>query len=396
MKQSNITRTLTLMLLAGATTFVSCSKEEDDLQVGGKTYTMTVNASKGGEKASKQLDLDGTTLTATWAEGEAITVYNVSKSADLTGTLTAQSSGASTTLKGTLTGTIENGDVLKLKFLTPSYSSQTGTLAYIAANCDYAEATVTVTDASTPSVTTTDASFVNQIVKFTLKNKADDEALSVNKLFVTTGGTSCEVTPSSATSELYVAVPAIASGHVTLTARSGSTYYDYVKTGVTFAQSQYYTINASLTQVKNIDERPAILGRVVAANGKMYASVESATNAGTTALTVIAQVDHYIGFDECMAIAISDESSKMTWGAAYSACENKTPNIEGATWMLPTVEYWQQMFAANGGNSESWTGLNTLFTKAVGTALMGDAPWRTYLDGYERPASRKQMLYAPL
>lgn len=142
----------------------------------------------------------------------------------------------------------------------------------------------------------------------------DYEALSVNKLFVTTGGTTSEVTPSSATSELYVAVPAIASGHVTLTARSGSTYYDYVKTGVTFAQSQYYTINASLTQVKNIDERPAILGRVVAANGKMYASVESATNAGTTALTVIAQVDRYTGFDECMAFAISDECSKNDLG----------------------------------------------------------------------------------
>ena len=259
--------------------------------------------------------------------------------------------------------------------------------------CDYATATVTATVVGS-SVTATDANFVNQqaIVKFTLKNKADDETLNVNKLFVTAGGTTCEVTPSGATSELYVAVPAIASGRVTLTALSGSTYYDYLKTGVTLAQSQYYAITASLTQVKNIDERPASVGRVVAANGKMYASVESAANAGTTAVAVIAQVDKHVGWEECMAIAISDESSKMNWGAAYSACVNKTPKINDATWTLPTVEYWQQMFAANGGNSNSYTGLNALITKAGGTALDTEWYYWTDTDGTNNDSKRKILL----
>ena len=48
---------------------------------------------------------------------------------------------------------ITHSDQLKLKVLSPDYAWQDGTLAYIATHCDYAEATVTVTDASTPSVT---------------------------------------------------------------------------------------------------------------------------------------------------------------------------------------------------------------------------------------------------
>ena len=392
-------------LLIASATFVACSSddniiEEQPVQPTEQVYTMTVNAQKGGDAAdsratTRALSLSGSTLNATWTAGDAVEVWTSDGTTTKYGTLTAETSGASTKLKGTLSSLPGNGQSLLLKYLSPAYATQDGTLTGSATSidrvCDYATATVTATVVGS-SVTATDANFVNQqaIVKFTLKNKADDEALSVNKLFVTAGGTTCEVTPSGATSELYVAVPAIASGRVTLTALSGSTYYDYVKTGVTLAQSQYYTISASLTQVKNIKERPASVGRVVAANGKMYASVESAANVGTTAVAVIAQVDKYVGYEDCMAIAISDESGKMNWSAAYSACENKTPKIDGATWTLPTVEYWQQMFAANGGNSESWTGLNTIFTKAVGIALMGDVPWNTYwTDTDDQPHGNK-------
>ena len=274
-------------LLIASATFVACSSddniiEEQPVQPTEQVYTMTVNAQKGGDAAdsratTRALSLSGSTLNATWTAGDAVEVWTSDGTTTKYGTLTAETSGASTKLKGTLSTLPSNGQSLLLKYLSPAYATQDGTLTGSATSidrvCDYATATVTATVVGS-SVTATDANFVNQqaIVKFTLKNKADDEALSVNKLFVTAGGTTCEVTPSGATSELYVAVPAIASGRVTLTALSGSTYYDYLKTGVTFAQSQYYTITASLTQVKNIDERPASVGRVVAANGKMYAS----------------------------------------------------------------------------------------------------------------------------
>ena len=110
-------------------------------------HMLSVSAAKG-DVATRALNLSGSTLNAAWAAGEQVTVYNVTKDADLGGYLEAQAAGSKTTLTGALTGIIENGDELKLKFLSPNYTSQNGTLEYIAAHCDYAEATVTVTSTS--------------------------------------------------------------------------------------------------------------------------------------------------------------------------------------------------------------------------------------------------------
>ena len=127
----------------------SCAKEiEPEVTVVGtteetnqvRTYSVTVHAEKG-EPATKALNLTGNTLQASWEEGEVVDVY---KGDDKIGTLTAQSTGTSTTLKGTITTTLAEGDDLTLKFCSPSYATQDGTLKYIAANCDYATAEVTV------------------------------------------------------------------------------------------------------------------------------------------------------------------------------------------------------------------------------------------------------------
>lgn len=251
-RYSSIICTLTALLMAGAA-FVSCSKDEETV-VTDQTYTMTVNATKGGDKATKDLSLDGTTLNATWAQGERVTVYNESRAANLGGYLEAQSDGASTTLSGTLTGTVMAGDNLRLYYLTQGYyTSQDGTLEYIASHCDYAEATVTVASATSGNITTTGtAEFENKqsIVKFTLQN-ASGSAISASELIVEVGATSYTVTPASARSEFFVAIPN-ASGTVTLTATVGGDTYTYTKSGVTFSNSQYYTITVRMGKLINL------------------------------------------------------------------------------------------------------------------------------------------------
>lgn len=110
----------------------------------------------------------------------------MTKSAALGGYLEAQSAGASTTLKGSLTGTVEAGDELRLSFLNPIYSGQNGTLAYIAANCDYAVATVNVASVDGGDITTAAAAaFANQqaIVKFRLKD-TDGNDLNATSLTI--------------------------------------------------------------------------------------------------------------------------------------------------------------------------------------------------------------------
>ena len=182
---------LAALLMAGAA-MTACSSDDNiandaqqPVNPTGK-YTMTVNASKGGPATNRALSLDGKTLNATWAAGEQVTVYNVTKSAALDGYLEAQSAGASTTLKGSLTGTVEAGDELRLSFLNPVYSAQDGTLAYIASNCDYAEATVTVASVDGDNITTAAAAaFSNQqaIVKFRLKD-AEGNDLNASSLTI--------------------------------------------------------------------------------------------------------------------------------------------------------------------------------------------------------------------
>ena len=102
----------------------------------------------------------------------------------------------------------------------------------------------------------------------------------------------------------------------------------------------------------------------------MYACVESATNAGTTAIAVITEPYRYGSIYG--AIAISEESWGMNWSDAKSACEGKTPKLDGANWRFPTVDQWKSMCAANGGNEYNYTGLDALITKAGGSPLRTD------------------------
>ena len=128
-----------VMIAAATLTFTACSSEAEEMllpEVPEQTatnhsYTLTVNASKG-EEGTRALSLsnDGNDIKATWAQGDVVKVYNAS---DVKiGELTAQNGGANTTLTAQLTSAPELNDELTLKYLSPDYSNQEGTLASIA------------------------------------------------------------------------------------------------------------------------------------------------------------------------------------------------------------------------------------------------------------------------
>ena len=213
------------------------------------TYTLTVNAGKGERPDTKALMFVETKLKAFWSQGEEVSVY---KADALLGTLIAQNNGTSATLKGEITGDIAKDDVLTLKFLSPDYASQDGTIEYISSHCDYAVASVTVTNVEGTTVTTDEATFQNQqaIVRFTLNVSAKPLVVTLPKQTIT-------VTPESARNWLIVAVPAISSASVFLKATAGEKTYMLNKTGITLEAGKYYDINATLsdaTVVHNEDE----------------------------------------------------------------------------------------------------------------------------------------------
>ena len=238
--------------------FSGCKKENNDPQEPAQvqTYQMSITASKGADSQAngprRVLSLDENTLNAAWQAGEQVSVYNATKGADLTGYLEAQTSGASTQLNGTLTGTIEAGDKLTLKYLSANYTGQNGTLAYISANCDYAVAEnveVESVDGST-IYTSAEATFVNQqaIVKFTLKNEDGSATIDAKPLVIEVAGGTYTVTPASATSEMFVALPGFENKTITMTATVGSDTYTYEKANTTLSNGQYYILTVKMTK----------------------------------------------------------------------------------------------------------------------------------------------------
>ena len=253
---NNNIQMLAALLMAGVA-FTSCSSDVEDA-VGPvsptlvKTYTLTVDATKGSDVITRALADNTSTLTNTWETSDEIYVKKGETWA--TGNLAPQSAGATAQLKGDLSDvTFAVNDQLTLQYPSSTdadyTTGQDGTLAKIASNYDYSKAeNVKVTAVNAGNITTEAATFVSQqaVVKFTLKN--DDADLTVTSLTVKVGETSYAVTPASATNVLYVALPAFSDQTITLTATgSDSKTYTYTKTGVSFSNGTYYRVNVKMT-----------------------------------------------------------------------------------------------------------------------------------------------------
>ena len=114
-------KTLAALLMAGAA-MTACSDTDNIANEAqhpanpiGK-YTMTVNASKGGDVTTRALVLDGKTLKVKWADTEQVAVFPADWSNAPLGLLTAAASeSGTTTLSGDLTGSVNVFKFRKLK-----------------------------------------------------------------------------------------------------------------------------------------------------------------------------------------------------------------------------------------------------------------------------------------
>lgn len=324
-----------------------------------KIYTMTVTANKVCDDATRALSLggsEGKTLIATWTKEDAVQVYHVSNPGTMyeiestipDGTLTAQSSGATTTFTGKFTEsyTPAAGDVLRLRFLPyPDYTTQEGTLNYIATHCDYALAEITVAsvDDKTGNVTaTTTAEFQNQqaIVKFSLKQPDGTTPLAATSLKVKVGSTTYNVTPTAAASDIYVAIKKASNKTVMLTANSDYGQFGYDKTGITFESGKYYAVGVKMESralSKSLSEVTASeIGWRIGSDGVAYEPV------GNLPLGVspVAMIGYISETGHGLAIELNNSPSRVEWAEASSTAKSGKASIKNCTWRLPSYDDW--------------------------------------------------------
>ena len=270
---------LAALLMAGAA-ITSCTSDDlvpDPQPNDEQTYLLTIVAEKGSDVLTRALGYSGTSLVSTWETTDEVSVYNETKGAWLTGTLKPESAGASATLSGTLTGTVDVDDILRLQYpaQTRDYVGQDGTLANLASNYDYILGRAQVATISGDKITVNQVGgtpgnivFQNQqaIVKFILYkpdgttpfdatnvtidalNACGHSRLIQNATIDGTMTLGPIITSPSATNVIYAALSTKADEALRykIAATDGTDYYSYTRSAVTFSNGKYYEIGVRM------------------------------------------------------------------------------------------------------------------------------------------------------
>ena len=359
----------------------ACSNDDNDLTTQqpqkAEGITITAQLAPKSSGATTRAVSDGTNkIVSEWAENEHIAVLYTKDATPYAAdaTITAvDGSGAATITFTVVDGTPDNtpctlvyplsaakDDHTGVKDAATLLAAQDGTLS---ANLDVRVGAGTI-QTTTPGLTvTTQPAAQFAIFKFTVKNSDGSATIDVKPLTITIGSQDYVITPASATSELFVALPPISSQAVTFTATgSDSKTYTASKASVSFAAGKYYQSNIKLTPALNLTS-PAV-GQVIGDDGKNYAY--SSLPTGVTAVAKIC----YVNGSNGLALALADEG-QMDWSTAISTCAAHSPAFTGGTWLLASYYQWNNMISGAGG----YTALRDGFESVGGSNLQSDGYW---------------------
>lgn len=358
------------------------------------TVTLTTTVSMDGAAGTRALTSNG---VKTFAEGEQMAIYYWKNKGNdhvkaVSAPLTAgdiTNGGKSATFTFTLDNPYKDMSVVYTypaamanADFTPNYdalyNNQDGTLATLGSNFDFCTRSGAWDGDNLPTLT-----LENQlaILAITLKNAdgSSDITSSITGMTLSDGTYTYNVSRSAAAGPIYVAIrPTSDDATITVTATDGTKNYTKTLTSKTYAAGNGYSVSWRMAEpAPTLSLTSPAKGQVIGSDGKNYAASASLPT-GVTKVAMIA----YVSGSNGLAIALADEGS-LNWATAKSTCEAKTPAFTGGTWHLPSQAEWNQMFSANGGDEESYTGLNTAITTAGGTAFLekGTGYWSSTPDG---------------
>ena len=116
----------------------------------------------------------------------------------------------------------------------------------------------------------------------------------------------------------------------------------------------------------------SVVGDIIGSDGKAYAVADK--DKLPEGVTAVAMMANSSTSTKRYAVAFADESGTLGWDDAKSTCSAKTA-VPGGTWGLVSADAWNSIFSKNGGNMDSYTGLNENITAAGGTALQEGNYW---------------------
>ena len=177
-------------------------------------------------------------------------------------------------------------------------------------------------------------------------NAANANTIEAGKATVTVGGTAATVTEGK--------LKAVKMGsEVKVKANTG---YKFRKVEVKKKAAAKPLANATTED----------LGKVVGADGNIYANKDAAEAANTTAVAMICYVNEGHG----LALALSDEGD-MDWSTAKTTCAAHTPAVTGATWKLASKLEMNLMINAAG----NYAALRDGFSAVGGTNMIDEYYW---------------------
>ena len=338
----------------------ACSNDDNDFEnpaqqpaeAQGIPFTATI--SMGGDKATtRALSENSSGLTATWTVDEEValihngiidkvTVASVSgNDATISGTITTDADGAAVTVIFPYSAVDLDTKDVKADLL---YAQSGGTLADVAAKYDVRKGTGTLKVSGTASLND-DVTLTNQfaIFKFTLQDlSAAAKNATEFKVSNGSGNVMTTVTPTSASGELYVALPVMAIGTYWFNATIDSKpYIAKATTAATTVAGKYYQTTVKM----------ATIGDVILDNGKFAAPSSTGTK-----VAMIAYLGNGSDCTNGLAIQLNASPASVdNWSAACSY--SSYPSITGnpGTWRLPSKDDWQNMFVgcAKSGDATS-------------------------------------------
>ena len=388
------------LMAALALTFAACSNDDNDFQnspqpakAEGITITATL-APKSGGADTRALAPGDNKIVASWAVGEKIAIlyekggtnYEADaeiKSVDQSGAATIEFSVESGTVDGTACkliypSTAVNDAKTAEKSYNSMLASQNGELN---ADFDVRVGAGTIHTTNPSLDVTTQPAPQYSIFKFAVKDLSDTN-LSVSSFKVSNSLASITtVSLASAKSEFYVALPTMTAYTYWFSATAdGKNCVAKAVVSTDTEAGKYYPSTVQM----------ATVGDVILSDGKFAQASSTETK---VAMVAYVGSDTGHGYFHGLAIAMTDdEINKADLSAAKNTCKNKSVPFSPSEWVLPSTDQWETMFTANGGNSSSYTGLNTALQTAGGNPLKEEEIYYTFWEVLDE-ISEQMVLY---